>query len=319
MLKFIQDMLHVKVTLSAYEDMGNLPLAIRGLYEISMAAVEGVTFLLVRPKEKVSLTAMRKNRLLIKKQAGLECVLQLPEATAYVKAKLLEEGVPFILEGKEIYMPFLGVALSNKKERIIPPVERLSFTTQKLLLTAIYKKWREVSSSEVAHQLGVANMTITRCFDELDGLELPLVQRSGSKRLFVHNESTQDLWALVRPALRSPISKTYRLENEIDTNGFQLAGISALSFYSQLADNAYQTYALQKKQKGMLPDAIEQVPKGEVPAAMLLLTHYRMDHIDLFPKHVMDPLSAVLCLSDAELSDPRVEASIEEMMEEYVW
>ena len=35
--------------------------------------------------------------------------------------------------------------------------------------------------------------------------------------------------------------------------------------------------------------------------------------------NAIDPLSVVLSLSESELEDPRVQLSVDEMLEEYVW
>lgn len=66
------------------------------------------------------------------------CVLDLPKLNGYTKDRLIEEGIPFVVQEKQIYLPFLGVALSNEDERVIKPCERLSFLTQKLLFQNIF-------------------------------------------------------------------------------------------------------------------------------------------------------------------------------------
>lgn len=50
----------------------------------------------------------------------------------YIKEKLLEEGIPFVLKDKQVYLPFIGYLLSNENERKISPVHLISFLTQKL-------------------------------------------------------------------------------------------------------------------------------------------------------------------------------------------
>ena len=82
-------------------------------------------------------------------------------------------------------MPFLGVALSREDERIIKPCERISFLTQKLLLTSIYEKWEDVSVTKAAERLSVAKISVTRCYDEIEALGLPYIKKKSRSRLFL--------------------------------------------------------------------------------------------------------------------------------------
>lgn len=62
----------------------------------------------------------------------------------------MEEGIPFVIENKQVYLPFIGYLISNEGEKKLPPVHLISFLTQKLLFVAIYEKWNEVKVSEAA-------------------------------------------------------------------------------------------------------------------------------------------------------------------------
>lgn len=318
MINFIENTLHIKAKYKNYEN-SNLPLNIRALYDISIITITEIDFLVMHPKEKISLSSMKKHWIFLNKQSSLQCVLCLSEATSYIKKKMLEEGIPFIIEYKEIYLPFLGIALSNSKTNTIAPIDVISYTTQKTLLTALYNNWKNISSTEAAMQMGVSNMTITRCFNELDAINLSLIHKGNRTRSFYWEGDKKSLWEEIKPILRTPISKAYYLAEKIHFNNFQLGGISALSYYTQICDNEYQTYAIHKKNKKLLPlDKFVHIPRGETPESVVLVTHYTMEHITLFPSNVMDPFSTVLSLSNYEKDDPRVEESIDKLLEEYL-
>ena len=177
----MEKLFHIKIIRHEYTGLNNLPIGIRGLYEITLASATDTKFLVMKPNKKTNLSFMRKHYLIVKKQSELECVLLLPDITSYTKNVLFEHSIPFIIDGKEIYLPFLGLALSNKASRTIPHIDKISYTTQKLLLTAIYNQWRNISVTEAANDMGVAGMTITKCFDELDALDLSFVQKGGRR------------------------------------------------------------------------------------------------------------------------------------------
>ena len=106
----------------------------------------------------------------------MECVFCVDSLSAYTKRKMLEEGIPFILEEKEIYLPFLGIVLNNavKKDKKRPL--RISYLTQKMLLTVLYQKIADASVTDMARILGVSKMSVTRCFNELEAFDLGLIK-----------------------------------------------------------------------------------------------------------------------------------------------
>jgi hypothetical protein len=320
MTDFIEKLLRIRVTCHEYAGLDDLPIGIRSSYEINLAKTADIEFLVMKPTKKINLNFMRKHCLNVKKQSGLECVLILTDVTFYTKNALLEHGIPFAIDGKELYLPFLGAALSNRASRPIAHVDKISYTTQKLLLTAVYNKWRNVSVTEAAGEMDVAATTITKCFDELDALELSLIHKGGGKRMFIWAGTGKELWELIEPLLRTPVSKTYYLAEELKSNNLQLGGISAICHYTMLADNAYRTYAAQKRDKKTLGlDELQMIPIGEIPTAVVVVAHYQMTHITRLSSSVMDPVSAILSLSDTDRNDSRVEEAIEQIMEEYVW
>ena len=59
---------------------------------------------------------------------------------------MIEEGIPFVIDRKQVFLPFIGYLLSKGNERELAPVHLISFLTQKMLLMAIYERWNEVKS-----------------------------------------------------------------------------------------------------------------------------------------------------------------------------
>ena len=82
---------------------------------------------------------LRKDRAKVENIAGLNCAIFLDRATFYIKEKLMEEGIPFVIDGKQLFLPFIGYLLTNGNERELTPVHLISFLTQKMLLLAYMK------------------------------------------------------------------------------------------------------------------------------------------------------------------------------------
>lgn len=315
-IHYIEETLHIRGETFEYARTGDLPLYLKNSYTLRCLKLMGTECLLAEPNEPQNLAAMRKHCSQLMKLSGMECVLCLKKVNAYTKQKMIEESIPFVTPGKQLYLPFLAIALTEHNERDIQPADKISFMTQKLLLTAIYRRQGEMTLTEAAAALGVSKMTATRCFDELEAMEPSLIAKSGKSRRFIWPGEPRALWELILPILRNPIRKEYRLAEPMPGGDTRLGGMSAICRYSMLADNDYTTYAVSKEAaKELRPDIRPCVPKGEIPVTVVQVMQYELNYPD---ERAVDPLTAVLSLPDAELSDPRVEAAVEEILEEYL-
>lgn len=315
----IEKLLHIQCREIEFIETERFPLFLRGAYRFSVIELLNTSFLAVTPVEKVNLATMRKHYRKLVELSDMACAFQLDSISAYAKNKMLEEGIPFILAGKEVYLPFLGVVLnSDAQVEKIPPA-RLSFMSQKLLLTALYHDVTQMTVTEMAKLLEVSKMSVTRCFDELDAFQLGLIENNKTAgRYFKWGKSKKELWALVRPHLRNPVEKELRLDC-LPPWSLPLSGLSAVSHFSMLGDNTYPTYSISKKAlRDLQPEKLPQVPQDEMPAAVIQIMGYDLLHESDDDALVIDPLSAILTLSPEEISDPRIEGAVEEIMEEFL-
>ena len=316
LLAYIEDTLHLNTSIFRYEKSSDLPLYLRNGYDLSTLSLLNVQCLLAKPKEQTNLTALRKQASQLKQLTGLNCVLCLDDIRIYTREKMISEGIPFIIVGKQIYMPFLGIALTNNGLREIPLTDKISFCAQKLLLTAIYQGWTQTTLSEAANILGLSKMSITRCFDELQSAGLDLVKATGKTRRFVWTKSRHELWGAVAPFLRNPVARQHRFGTLIDIVDYKLGGMSALCYYSMLSDNPHTVYAVTKDTaKTLKLNKLPSIPSAESPIMVIQVMRYNLDYRG---NKAVDPLTAILSLTNNYKDDPRVEAAIEEVLEKHL-
>ena len=312
----IEAMLHVPCAIRSYTGNGQFPLYLKGGYDFILIEAGPVSFLGARPKEPFSLTAMKKHRSTLISITRMECAFLLEKVTSYQKQKLVEENIPFIRPGRELYLPFLGIVLAAERKKAPVRVERISFLTQRLLLTILYRNIRCATGTKLAGELGVSCMSATRCLNELEVLTPALIRQEGRSRLLVWDGSWRDYWETIRPILRSPVVKAYYLETPLEAD-LPLGGMSAVCSYSMLNDNSYPTYGVTKATAAEFGlSYLPQVPVAEVPAMAVLVMGYAL----CLPgnEKACDPLTAVLSLSEEERADPRVEGAIHEIEERYI-
>lgn len=292
-----------------------LPLAYRGRYDIFIVETNGVEWTAIHPKNETGLVMLRKDRARVEKTAGLNCAIFLDRATFYVKEKLMEEGIPFVIDGKQLFLPFIGYLLSNANERELAPVHLISFLTQKILLVAIYERWNNVKVSEAAERVGVSRMSASRCFDELEYLNIDVLSMKGKSRVITMPEDLKKFWNQNVGVLRNPVIQRFVLNENMRLE--KKAGISALCEYSLLSDNEYPTYAVTKKElKDSGVKTARQVRMSEEIGCVVLELGY---FIEFDGKEMQDPLSVMLSMTREEQEDERINISINEMLEEHVW
>ena len=316
MKEFLEKSLRQNVIMTEDKELyKKLPLVYRGRYDILKIETNGLLWMALHPKDDVGLVLLRRDRAKVEKITGLNCAIFLDRTTFYIKEKLLEEGIPFVLKEKQVYLPFIGYLLSNANERELAPVYLISFLTQKMLLMAIYERWSEVKVSEAAKRLGVSTKSASRCFDELEYLNIDALGMKGKSRVINVPDNRRKFWKEIIGILRNPVIRRFVLREDIKLE--KKAGISVLCEYSLLSDNTYPTYAVTKKEIKVSGVKTEKQASGaeETGCVVLELGYF----IDFHEKGLQDPLSVALLLTGEEQEEVRVKISVNEMLEKYVW
>lgn len=316
MEEFAAKILHRDVQFVPYEQVNLLPLALRGTYAFFWLVIGENRSLAAEPHEQVPLSELRKQHRQIEILTGLRCVLLLQNMTYYARDALIREGIPFIWENHQIYLPDFGVLLDAQQRKKPLPCARLSFLTQKLLLSSLYHGWEKVTVTEAAKRLNISKMSITRSFDELEAWNIPYLEVKNRARKFTADSDKRAMWEQIRGILRTPVLTTYPLK-EVPEKHFPLSGLSALSHYSMLDEPACPAIAVTKKELPLIdlsPDRLSG--PGETPACIVQEVGYR---IPFEQEDAVDPLSLVLSLTGEERQEVRISRAADEMLETYVW
>ena len=313
---YVEKTLHTKVESEPVE-ASELPLYLRGLYSLERWTAFGVPFIMAFPRENQAVKTMMKHRDALKKSLKIPVAFALESATGYRVERMLKAGLPFTALGKQIYLPFLGVALSKEgrcaNSRRPMVAETLSPQAQRLALMMLYGDLDGVSVTQAANLLGAAKMTASRAFDELEAVIPSLVTIEGRRRILHPGKDKRALWQQLEPYLANPIAREYRL-NRMPEAILPLGGISALCELSMLQDNPWPTLAATKAQEHTLElTAANLVDPTEPddPACVVQVMRYKPATT---VEHAIDPLSAILSLSDLERDDPRVAGEVENVI-----
>ena len=316
MKNYLEAVLHQDVDIHPFTDTRKLPLAYRNRYMLSNMLIAGQETVLVEPVEHEPLSVIKKQHRQLELYIGLRCVLALKDMSNYARESMVKEGIPFVWVGHQVYLPFLGMLLNTTEGRTVPQCEKISFLTQRLLLTALYHGWEEVTVTKAAGVLGVTKTAVSHSFDELEAINMPYLTVKNRARKLTIAKDKQTAWENMKDGLRNPVIVTYALK-ECPAANLLTAGLTALAGYSLLSEPACPTFAVSKKAISSLKLTKRHLaPAEDMPVCILQEIGYQ---IDFGMGTAIDPLSLVLSLSDEEKEEPRISMAVDEMLERYVW
>lgn len=125
MRQYLEKVLRQKVIITEDKTLyKKLPLVYQGKYTIFRVETNGILWIAMHPTQMAGLVQLRKDRIKIERLANLNCALFLDNATFYIKEKLMDEGIPFIIQEKQVYLPFLSYvpAVPYRKDIFSQPI-----------------------------------------------------------------------------------------------------------------------------------------------------------------------------------------------------
>jgi hypothetical protein len=256
------------------------------------------------------------------KNLGGEVVLVLPDMPPHAMKGLIRARVPFIVPGRQVYLPRQVVALRTPPsggEMRADGDDALSPRAQGLLLYHIERKpLSGMSQVEVSHLLGWTPMTVSRCVRELQRKGLCSAQ-SGGRSCIVSLGGGRDLWNQAVSRLSSPVMarRFARMPVRGMKGGACEAGVTALSRYTTVGDDPVPSFAIHHRLVREMGrgEELQMLPYREEPCVIVEL--WRYDPVPLSADGVVDRLSLYLSLRGNP--DERIEGALRDLLEGVKW
>jgi hypothetical protein len=316
--RYVYETLGVSVKTVPWSGADRLPHFLRERYKFAQTELLGLHALLVidtNPEEQPP-AIVRKHMDMLQTKQHVDLIYVRTQVAAYNRKRLVEQKVPFIVPGNQMYLPMLAIDLRENFRRIREEIPTFSPSTQVVVLYALLRDTRQVLiPTEMAPLLGYSAMTMTRAFDELETASLAEVAVRGRQRCLRFNEGRREIWKKAQPFLRSPVNKRIFIRRTEGATNAIRAGLTALAHYSMLAAPAYTTYALSREDWKELRKRhrIAELPDQDPDASEIQVWWYPPE---LFAEQgVVDRPSLYLSLKADH--DERTESALEEMMETF--
>ena len=232
----------------------------------------------------------------------------LKEITWRQKEYLIRERIPFVVENKQIYLPFMALYLQERCSAEKQQYEEILPSAQLLLLYFIYSGAQELSTSQASKELGLTPTSISRASRQLEEMKLVQTRKTGVQKILFSMDSPKELFQKVQKKLISPVKRTVYIPKEFVKSELLESGYSALAEYSMLNAPNVTCFATEKisQWKGILTNNLQD-SRTQVAVEM-----WRYNPRKLSNRKCVDELSLALALK--EDSDERVEEAVEEML-----
>lgn len=179
---------------------------------------------------------------------------------------LASEGIAYVRDAENAFLPFLGMAASPVPEG--RPAKPLSPHAQRMVLNLIAGRWDGLAAGGLAEAAGVSRSTITGCLAEIEAIVPSALSVEWKRRVLRNPGLSKDaMLGAFEPYLVSPVRGRKLLKSRdaleaLKQSGALLSGESALPYYSDLAhDSGVIRVALCGKR---LAEAVERARDGWV-------------------------------------------------------
>jgi len=315
--RYLKDTLDIDARPKRWTGAETLPLFLSNAYAFFEVRILGTVCLAMATKGKVEQTpaTIRKHMLQVRKKWQDEVVYVQQKVTAYNRKRLIQHKIPFVVPLNQMYLPFLGIDLREHFKNLREKEASFSPSTQAVVLYYLsHGDQLRLTPRTLARALGYSTMTMTRALDELDGVGLGTVAMEGRERVLRFNRDRKQVWETAFERMRSPVKKRlWVTAPSIKPLGVK-AGLTALAYYSNLAEPANAVMALAGKQWKKVHTATDVTILDIAEPNACELEVWSYSPVLFAKKGVVDRFS--LYLSMREDDDERVQAALEGMMEQ---
>lgn len=309
-MEYIENILGLKVSQHPWEATGQMPYYILDRYDIQRATIGAVDAMFLFPKAELEhIAALQKHIDRIQKEAHLPIAVVLPEISRYRRNALIEAKIAFVVPGKQLYLPFMGMFLQERFDQENIKLENLQPATQVLFFYYLYRNEKELYISQAVKDLGYSAMTISRAAKRLVQTGYFTESKEGVQKILTAMLGRRELFEKMRPMLINPVRRKTYIKKEDLTEEYILAGDTAIAKLTMINDSMFRCYAVVSKQA-----------MTELPAALYAQTDVQVELWKYDPKllssnGMVDPLSLAMSFEDEE--DERIQGALEEMLESF--
>ena len=183
--RYLEDTLHEPARTYPFEKAPGLPSFLSRMYSLHEGQIAGRRLVFLAAKDNTATPAnIAKHLALVRHAVDAIVVFVAPSLSAYNRSRLIKRGVPFVVPGRQLYIPDLAMDLRERFHTYKEPrPNALSPAAQAVLFFHFLRPDQAATSpSLIATQLSYSAMSIGRAFDYLVDTGLADAERHGKER-----------------------------------------------------------------------------------------------------------------------------------------
>lgn len=308
-MKYIVETLGIEAYVEQWDGISKLPYYLIDRYIFKKAELDGISCLFLKPKgELETINAIKKHIKIIHEIELIPVVLDLDSIIAWRRKSFIGARIPFVVADSQIYLPFLGIALTERYTTKTQYNEILMPSSQLVFFYYLYQGKTELYTNGLADSFNLSAMQISRSIKQLQTLGLISVRKDGVKTVIYSKVNHRELFKIAKPHLLNPVQKHFYAEFSAIPSGLPLSGLCALSELTMLNPPVEKTFALYDKTVKLtgtdtLIDSYIQVEIEIWRYAPALLSDR---------SNIVDTLSLITSIKSTD--DERIEQAVEEAL-----
>jgi hypothetical protein len=323
------NVLGLPLQLEELEVKDKLPFAFMGDYDFYRGKILNKEFLVFHFKgDYLSIPRLQKHFEIIPRFLGITvpCSLWLDKVSSARREHLINNAIPFFVDEKMVFLPFLGTQLEKRQDAALKPLaDKFTTAEQCVFLWILHNKTSECPINRIRNDLKLSQATVARAMLLLMQYGLLTFRGKGTRKKYFRIEAKQ-FWDTGKKYLQTPVQKRFFLEDIalIRTMEAFTAGEDALAEMTMLEVPEHQCKAVYKKSFDQLKGSVVASPDMLRSENYVIVEIWNYDP-GLFAKKcpdsssksgIVDIFSLYASLENLT-EDVRIEKELEKLMEDF--
>lgn len=317
--RYLESTLHESARIVVLERVPSLPSFLSRMYSLLEGHIAGRRCIFLATTHNTATPSeIAKHVALVRSATGTIVGFVAPWLSAHNRSRLVGQGVPFVVPGKQLYIPDLAMDL---RERFRTPKPRraadLSPAAQAVLFHRLLRLDETATTpSLIAPQLHYSAMSIGRAFDDLVSVGLAHTERRGRERRIRFKAEGRQLFDASHDLLRSPVRAEKFIRDVHAAPPLKHAGESALAELTDLSPPPLPVFVVAATDWKTIAQACGFVETDRDQASHIVET-WSYDPAALTVAPTVDPLS--LYAQFRNHRDERISMAAERLLDGMPW
>ena len=311
-ISYLKEEMGLPITALEWGGASHLPLYLAKAAKYHLCGCNGIDFIAAEIKQGSSLPELKRISVQISSRTNLPVVL-VAQIDARQRKALVSQGVPFVVPGRQAFLPMLGFIASARRD--LSPLSKVMAPSVQAALVALVANPDLQTSEELMEMTGMPSSSVSRALDDLSRRGLINKSKQARRVIIERDGSKNQLIKRAMDCLQNPAARVMYARRSKDTGFLPLAGESALSERSLLTPPKVECRALSKK--ALKTNKFEEIQLGELPDEETIQLQIWTYAPLVAGRGEIDDVSLALTLIDTE--DERVIGQLNALFKEELW